>query len=89
MPKVSRLIVRVGPATVTKAISTLPSGHPLPVIRKCGEWLEIEFDERIGEEIQSFTGWVHFPLTCTPKWRVRANQYRNTGPLIAPECSFE
>ena len=89
VPRVRKLIVRAGPGTDTQAITTISSAYPFPVIRKCGEWLEVEFDERIGDEIQSFTGWVHFPLTCTPKWRVRNNQHRNTGLLIAPECSFE
>jgi len=61
----------------------------LLVVQKCGDWLEVESDQRVGDKVRSFTGWVHFPLTCTPKWRVRGNQYQNTGPLIANECPFE
>jgi len=59
------------------------------VIQKCEDWIEIESDKRVGGSVRSFTGWAYFPMTCTPKWRVRGNRYRNTGPLIAPECSFE
>ena len=93
--RVARLNLREAPSTDAKIVAKLSRGLAMVVRQKCDDWIEVDTDLAVSGRIESFTGWVHHPLTCTTSDEIRGAEYskrhipRAARPVIAPECPTE